>query len=72
MAWTPRPRCSPDSAISIADDDVESGQRMFDALSIGGDVLMARQPTFWTSGFGMVSDSFEMPWMVTVMDELGT
>ena len=44
---------------------------MFDALSVGGDVRMAWQPTFWTSGFGMVSDKFGMPWMVTVMDELG-
>ncbi|MDN7176552.1 VOC family protein [Caballeronia sp. SEWSISQ10-4 2] len=59
-------------SISIAADDIESGQRMFDALSVGGDVRMAWQPTFWTSGFGMVSDRFGMPWMVTVMDELGT
>ena len=27
---------------------------------------MPWQPTFWTSGFGMLSDRFGMPWMVTV------
>jgi PhnB protein len=44
---------------------------MFDALSVGGDVRMPWQPTFWSSGFGMVSDRFGMPWMVNVMDDLG-
>ena len=57
-------------SISIAADDVESGQKMFTALSEGGDVRMAWQRTFWTSGFGMVSDRFGIPWMVTVMDDL--
>ena len=57
-------------SISIAADDVESGQKMFAALSEGGDVRMAWQQTFWTSGFGMVSDRFGIPWMVTVMDDL--
>jgi len=59
-------------SISIAADDIESGQGMFDALRVGGDVRRAWQPTFWTSGFGMVFDRFGMPWMVTVMDGLGT
>jgi len=31
---------------------------------------MAWQRTFWTSGFGMVSDRFGIPWMVSVMDDL--
>jgi PhnB protein len=57
-------------SISIAADDIASGQKMFDALSAGGDVRMAWQPTFWSPGFGMVSDKFGMPWMVTVMDDL--
>ena len=57
-------------SISIAADDVESGQKMFEALSDGGNVRMAWQRTFWTSGFGMVSDRFGIPWMVTVMDDL--
>jgi PhnB protein len=30
---------------------------------------MPWQATFWTSGFGMVSDKFGIPWMVTVSDE---
>jgi PhnB protein len=57
-------------SISIAADDVASGQKMFAALSDGGDIRMAWQPTFWTSGFGMVCDRFGIPWMVTVLDDL--
>jgi len=57
-------------SISIAADDVESGHKMFAALSDGGDIRMAWQPTFWTSGFGMISDRFGIPWMVSVMDDL--
>jgi PhnB protein len=58
-------------SISISADDVASGEKMFTALSDGGDVRMAWQRTFWTSGFGMVCDRFGIPWMVTVMDDLG-
>jgi PhnB protein len=58
-------------AIAIVADDDESGQRMFDALSVGGNVRMAWQPTFWSSGFGMISDKFGIPWIVSVMDDLG-
>jgi PhnB protein len=57
-------------SVSIIADDVESGEKMFAALSKGGDVRMPWQPTFWTSGFGMVSDKFGMPWMVAVDDDL--
>ncbi|CAN7245409.1 VOC family protein [Caballeronia sp. LjRoot31] len=58
-------------SISISADDLASGEKMFTALSEGGDVRMAWQRTFWTSGFGMVCDRFGIPWMVTVMDDLG-
>ncbi|CAN7256664.1 VOC family protein [Caballeronia sp. dw_19] len=58
-------------SISISADDLASGEKMFTALSDGGDVRMAWQRTFWTSGFGMVCDRFGIPWMVTVMDDLG-
>jgi PhnB protein len=57
-------------SISIVADDAASGQKLFDALSVGGDVRMQWQPTFWSSGFGMVSDKFGVPWMVNVADDL--
>ncbi|SAL12440.1 3-demethylubiquinone-9 3-methyltransferase [Caballeronia sordidicola] len=58
-------------SIAIVADDDASGQRMFEALSVDGNVRMTWQPTFWSSGFGMVSDKFGIPWIVSVMDDLG-
>lgn len=45
---------------------VVEGKRMFDALSAGGSVTMPFAQTFWSPGFGMVTDRFGTPWMVNV------
>jgi PhnB protein len=55
--------------LSIAADDDVSGKNIFDALSAGGEVRMPWQATFWTSGFGMLTDKFGVPWMVSVEQE---
>jgi PhnB protein len=57
-------------SVSIIADDFSSGEKMFAALSKGGEIRMPWQPTFWTKGFGMISDKFGMPWMVAVDDDL--
>ncbi len=36
----------------------------FDALAEGGCVTMPFQETFFSSGFGMVTDRFGIPWMI--------
>jgi PhnB protein len=51
--------------LSLTGDDRASAERLFNALSDGGNVLMPWQPTFWTDGFGMVADRFGILWMVT-------
>ncbi|MBS0302613.1 MAG: VOC family protein, partial [Proteobacteria bacterium] len=35
-------------------------------LTQGGAVAMAYGKTFWSEGFGMVTDRFGTPWMVNV------
>lgn len=45
---------------------VVEGQRLFDALAAGGSVTMPFAQTFWSQGFGMVTDRFGTPWMVNV------
>ncbi len=40
------------------------GQRMFDALAAGGSVDAPFGPTFWSPGFGMLTDRFGVQWMV--------
>jgi len=41
-------------------------RRAFDALADGGQVLMTLNKTFWSPCFGMVTDRFNVGWMVTV------
>jgi PhnB protein len=41
-------------------------EKLFNALSAGGQVRMPLTKTFWTSKFGMLSDKFGVGWMVSV------
>lgn len=43
--------------------------RMFNALSNGGQVTMPLSKTFWSPKFGMVNDKFGISWMVSVEAE---
>ena len=44
--------------------DVATAGRLFAALAEGGQVKMPLGPTFWSPGFGMVTDRFGVEWMV--------
>lgn len=52
--------------VSIQVANAAEGQRVFDALAQGGVVAMPFAKTFWSEGFGMVTDRFGTPWMVNV------
>jgi PhnB protein len=61
---------TPDSKIqgfgvSLTADDLASAERFFNALSKGGQVGMPFSKTFWSPGFGMLTDRFGVPWMVS-------
>ena len=49
-------------ALSLAADEAE---RVFKALSDGGQITMPFEKTFWSPGFGMLVDRFGTPWMVS-------
>lgn len=51
--------------VSIQVDDEARGERVFAALAEGGEVAMPFAPTFWAGKFGMVTDRFGTPWMVS-------
>jgi len=51
-------------SMSLTVKDVAEAERIFKGLSEGGQVQMAMQKTFWSPGFGMCIDKFEVPWMV--------
>jgi PhnB protein len=51
-------------SVSISVKEIAEGERTFNALAEGGKVQMPFQKTFWSAGFGMVTDRFGVPWMV--------
>jgi PhnB protein len=51
--------------IMLGADTLEEGQRLFDALSAGGQVMMPFSPAFWGSTFGMLTDKYGVSWMIS-------
>ena len=54
-------------ALSLTAKDATEAQRLFAALSDGGQVQMPLDKTFFSPAFGMVADRFGVGWMVSVM-----
>jgi PhnB protein len=50
-------------SLAIGSDDAEAADKMFQAMSDGGTVLMPMQETYWAERFGMVKDKFGINWM---------
>lgn len=50
--------------------DKAESERVFKALSAGGNVTMPFEKTFWSPGFGMCTDRFGVPWMVNTEGEI--
>jgi PhnB protein len=50
--------------VSVQVKDTSEAERIFRGLSEGGQVQMDFQKTFWSPGFGMCIDRFDIPWMV--------
>jgi PhnB protein len=53
-------------ALSLTAADDAEANRLFSALSDGGQVQMPLGKTFFASSFGMVADRFGVSWMVYV------
>jgi PhnB protein len=49
--------------LAIGTPDVEKAEKMFEQMSVGGQVIMPMQETFWAQRFGMVTDKFGINWM---------
>jgi len=53
-------------SLSITAENEAAADRVFAALSNGGQVLMPIGKTFFSPRFGMLADRFGVPWMVYV------
>lgn len=51
-------------AVSYTASDAADANRVFAALAEGGTVTMPVSETFWSPGFGMLTDKFGVAWMV--------
>ena len=53
-------------SLSLTLTDKDKAERLFTALSDGGEVQMPLAETFWSPLFGMVTDRFGVSWMIIV------
>ena len=53
-------------AVCLNLDDEAEAERVFAALSEGGQVHMAIQETFWALRYAMFTDRYGTPWMINV------
>jgi PhnB protein len=51
-------------SVALHPKEPAEAERLFDALSDGGQVTMPLDQTFWAQKFGMLTDRFGTPWMI--------
>ena len=51
-------------SLSVTVGSIEMADRLFETLADGGQVQMPLNKTFWSPRFGMVTDRFDVSWMV--------
>jgi PhnB protein len=56
-------------SLSISVPDEKEAERVFTALSEGGEVTMPLEKTFWSPKFGMLTDRFGVGWMVSISQD---
>ena len=52
--------------LSVSAADVPAAEKLFAALADGGQVKMPVGRTYWSPGFGVLTDRFGVGWMVSV------
>ncbi|HEX7190323.1 MAG TPA: VOC family protein [Thermoanaerobaculia bacterium] len=50
--------------VSLMFPTAADANRIFDALASGGSIQLPFQKTFWSAGFGMLTDRYGTPWMI--------
>jgi PhnB protein len=52
--------------VTFHTDDAAEARRVFDGLAEGGKVGMPFGETFWSPGYGSLTDRFGIPWMINL------
>ena len=64
LAGSPNPMAGCNVHLSFP--DLDTARRVYDALAEGGEARMPLEPTFWSPGFGALSDRWGIRWMISV------
>ncbi len=64
-APTDQPQSPSSTHLAIEADNPEHAEALFHSLGEGGRVTMPLSETFWAYKFGMCTDRFGVPWMVS-------
>ena len=67
--WAKELKVGNNIAISITADSKEHADYLFGKLSEGGKASMPMSITFWGSYFGMLTDRFDIDWMISFGDQ---
>ena len=51
--------------IAFVTDNIDRARKVFDALAEGGHISMPFQQTFWSPGFGQLTDRFGVIWQIS-------
>lgn len=51
-------------SVALHVEDATEARRLFDVLVEGGTASMPFKETFWSPGFGMLTDRFGTPWLI--------
>jgi PhnB protein len=57
-------------SLNLGLTDVKEAERIYQALSAKGQVVMPMEETFWAERFAMFTDRFGTPWMINVEKEM--
>ena len=55
------------TSVNIEVDSIEDAERIFAAMSEGGEVRMPLAESQWALRFGMFDDRYGQPWMINLM-----
>jgi len=67
--WGPGSKQGNNFAVSITTESKAEADKLFAALSEGGDITMPLDHVFWGDYFGMFTDKFGIAWMVSFKDD---
>ena len=67
--WAKGYKAGNNFSVSINTGSKEEAERLFNALSENGHIIMPMDKTFWGSYFGMFTDQFGIQWMVSFSEE---